>query len=261
MILLMDIGNTRLKLGVLKNGSAEFVTAIATGSATACEEGLRESIKALGEPVKLCAAVSVGRPAVNAMAQTVVTPAKILWIKPSAEAAGVKNAYPDPSQLGADRWVSMIGLACRFNAPHPPIVLASFGTATVVDTLSPDNEFIGGLILPGVTMMHESLARGTAKLPNAIGSSTSFPTNTASAITTGVLAAQVGAVMRQARLASKAYGQEAIICVTGGAWSAVASELKEATGSVSPLELPDIVLTGLGRLAELHDGTGLQALQ
>jgi type III pantothenate kinase len=249
MTLLIDIGNTRLKLAMLNNGLVQYLAAIATDCAATCQQSLNEMIKSLGSEIRSCVAVSVGRDEINHLVQSTLAPTAVKWIKPVAKAAGVKNGYPTPSQLGADRWVSMIGVAHHFALPHPPIVLASFGTATTIDTLSPDNEFLGGLILPGVTMMHESLARGTANLPNAPGSLASFPTSTVSAITSGIAAAQVGSILRQVQLAARTYGQDPIIGVTGGARSAVASELQDALGVIVPIELPHIVLHGLAALA------------
>ncbi len=252
MTLLIDVGNTRLKLAVLNNGVFQYLTAIATDCASRCQQSLNETIKSLGSEVRSCVAVSVGRDEINHLVQSTLAPTIVAWIKPVAKAAGVKNGYPEPAQLGADRWVGMVGVAHHFALPHPPVVLASFGTATTIDTLSPDNEFTGGLILPGVTMMHESLARGTANLPNAPGSLASFPTSTVSAITSGIAAAQVGAILRQVRLAERVYGQAPIVGVTGGARAAVASELTDVLGVIAPIELPHIVLNGLAALAHKH---------
>ena len=41
------------------------------------------------------------------------------------------------------------GVLSRLPGAHPPFLLASFGTATTIDTVGPDNVFAGGLILPG----------------------------------------------------------------------------------------------------------------
>lgn len=46
------------------------------------------------------------------------------------------NAYRNQAQLGADRWAAMLGLRMRLPAGHPPALLASFGTATTLDTLA-----------------------------------------------------------------------------------------------------------------------------
>ena len=257
MILLIDAGNTRVKIAVLQDKSMQFVTALNTSCPDTLQRDLKESIKTLGAIPNACTAVSVARGEINQSVQNALAGLSVRWVSPSQQAAGVINGYPDPSQLGADRWVSMIGLTRHFAKPHPPVVLASFGTATTVDTLSPSNEFKGGLILPGVTLMHRSLERGTANLPNAMGELADFPTNTISAITSGIAAAQVGAVARQVQIARQTYGQQPKVCVSGGAWLTVADELQCAlgttkTGSTAVLELPHIVLDGLSVLANSY---------
>ena len=63
----------------------------------------------------------------------------------------------------------------RLPGAHPPFLLASFGTATTIDTVGPDNVFAGGLILPGPAMMRNALAHGTANLPVADGASSPIP--------------------------------------------------------------------------------------
>lgn len=254
MTLLIDIGNTRVKLAVLRDGAVAFLQAIDTGNAQVLKDKLSQVIQTQNTPIHACIAVSVGHPEINQTVERVLAPIRIQWVRPSAAAAGVANGYPDPSQLGADRWVSMIGLTRHYSLPHRPIVLASFGTATTVDTLSPDNQFKGGLILPGVSMMHASLAHGTANLPNAVGALTPFPTDTVSAITSGIVAAQIGAVLRQVQLAHETYNQLPEVCVTGGAWLTVADELRRAHQTQSVKELPHVVLDGLGILASQAKG-------
>src|SRR5690606_33471938 len=117
-----------------------------------------------------------------------------LWVRGEPMAAGVRNAYQTPTQLGADRWVSMLGLAqhaLNHASPGGPLMLASFGTATTIDTLLPlpasaggDAQFVfeGGLILPGPALMGSSLATGTARLPRVEGPVCTYPLDTQQAI-------------------------------------------------------------------------------
>ena len=65
----------------------------------------------------------------------------------AAQHAGTDQRYRQPAQLGSDRWAA--AGVCRLPGAHPPFLLASFGTATTIDTVGPDNVFAGGLILPG----------------------------------------------------------------------------------------------------------------
>lgn len=249
MKILIDVGNTRLKLATLDGQSMTFVAAIAIESTEQLQRELQAAIRSRDIRAQTCVAVSVGSPEINLAVQAALAPTPVEWVSPSSQAAGVTNSYPDPSQLGADRWVAMIGLTRHFPQPHPPVVLASFGTATTVDTLGPENTFRGGLILPGVRLMQDALANGTARLPNATGTLAEFPTNTASAITSGIASAQVGAVMRQMDIARQAYEQPPLVCVTGGALPTIREELNRTIESASLHELAHVVLDGLAVLA------------
>jgi type III pantothenate kinase len=250
MKLLIDIGNSRIKLASYDEGAMQFISAIDTQSLPACQAALTQALEATIDKVAVCLVVSVGNSVINDLVSSVIGARPIRWIWPTVMAGNVKNGYPAPAQLGADRWVAMIGLTHHCPSPHPPLVLANFGTATTIDTLSADNEFKGGLILPGITMMRNALAQGTAQLPNTVGMLDDFPTNTASAITSGIAAAQVGALVRQIGLVRTTLGAEPKVFISGGARSTVAKEIERTLARVGAVhELPHVVLDGLGVLA------------
>jgi type III pantothenate kinase len=186
---------------------------------------------------------------------------EIRWIGSKAEAAGVRNAYDITSQLGADRWVSMIGLAQHTDQAA---LLASFGTATTIDTLGPRSTgkcprtFHGGLIFPGPALMRASLAAGTANLPEAQGSAAPFPTHTHQAIASGIAAAQAGALVRQWREGVDKFGLAPLVFSTGGGWDTIEDEAQRLLARAqADLGLPQQaiqwlatpVLDGLARLA------------
>jgi type III pantothenate kinase len=142
----------------------------------------------------------------------------------------------------------MLGLAARFKTAHPPLVLATFGTATTIDTLNPSNHFEGGLILPGPALMRQSLAQGTANLPLASGAGTDYPRQTLQAISTGVVAAQAGAVHRQCLTTQERFGVAPVLCVSGGGWPEVEQELRRLLGHLQIEVLANPVLDGLAYL-------------
>lgn len=118
------------------------------------------------------------------------------WLLAEPFRCGVRCAYEIPERLGADRWAAAIG---AWHAVKEACLIVSAGTATTVDLVREPGVFEGGLILPGLSMMRESLARGTAKLPLADGAFSLPPRRTHDAIETGCLLAQVGAVTEMAR--------------------------------------------------------------
>lgn len=257
MKLLLDIGNSRIKVGTVDQNGLTLYSAIDRSHLTGANPGLTDSkvkvplLSLLPSAASGCLASSVADPNFNRSVEQALAPMSVNWVTSGTAVAGVTNAYPDPSQLGVDRWVAMLGLRFHFGVEHPPIVLANFGTATTIDTLSPDNRFEGGLILPGITMMHDALARGTANLPRARGDIEAFPTSTVSAISSGVTAAQVGAVARQLTLVQRRFGQAPVLCVSGGACAAVLRDLSGDLPHVAIRELPHVVLEGLALLAQM----------
>lgn len=141
---------------------------------------------------------------------------------------------------------------------RPPLILASFGTATTIDTLGPDLVFRGGLIFPGPALMRSSLARGTANLPEADGDTAPYPVHTHQAISTGIAAAQAGAVLRQWLAGLDHYGEPPVLYSAGGGWPVVKDETaallartRERLGlTPAPIVwLPTPVLDGLALLA------------
>lgn len=157
------------------------------------------------------------------------------------EQCGVRNGYREPERLGSDRWAALI--AAR-RQEHGPCLVVSCGTATTVDALSVDGEFLGGLILPGLALMQRSLSSNTAQLGMERGTAQDFPRTTADAIRSGVLQATLGAVRHQFELLQARQG-EAVCLLTGGA----ADEL-QAHLDLPLVRVENLVLKGLQIIGE-----------
>jgi len=159
-----------------------------------------------------------------------------------AQQCGVTNAYDDPEQLGPDRWAALI--AAHTLIPGDCLVMC-MGTATTIDALTGRGAFLGGLILPGLDMMHSVLASKTARLGPERGQVVSFPHSTRDAITTGAVRATCGAIghMRE-EMQQLGYGDVTVVA-TGGAAPAFAPLCG------SPISVYDrLVLQGLVRIGE-----------
>ena len=163
------------------------------------------------------------------------------WASGARSQAGVFNRYDDPSQLGVDRWAALIG-ARRFCSDACVVVNA--GTATTIDALGAQGDFIGGIIVPGFDLMHESLAFNTARLSAQRGDFTPFPRMTRDAITSGAIQALCGAVERMRDAMMAAGHQKPELIFSGGAGELVARHMGR------PVRLVDkLVLEGLVRIA------------
>ena len=175
-------------------------------------------------------------------------------LTPSANQCGVVNGYRDPSQLGPDRWAAMLGAHALFLDQH--LLVCNLGTATTIDLLVANSggraRFAGGLILPGVEVMRRALARDTARLPLARGEVLDFATGTDDAITSGIAAAQSGAIARAVRHAQRRIAihdrerdeSSRLLCIlAGGGARTIAAHLDDF--DVAIRIVPDLVLRGL----------------
>jgi len=271
MIVLIDAGNTLVKFGWLDpdTGQREArVLALDHANLAALDDWLdrlaREPAAAVG--------VTVAHPGLAAQLQTLFRRRRceIRWIDSLSAAPGVRNAYDPAGQLGADRWVSLVGLSRHVAREpsaraEPALMLATFGTASTIDTLDPDDDagrgdrvFRGGVILPGPAVMRTALAGSTALLPDAEGSVADFPTHTLQAIATGIAAAQAGALARQWLAGLDRFGLAPRVFCAGGAWPLVETEARRLLARVqrqagvdpAPLEwLATPVLNGLAAMA------------
>jgi type III pantothenate kinase len=129
------------------------------------------------------------------LVELTVPESSLTWFRAQAECAGVRNAYAQPTQLGSDRFASLIGARHRYVGQR--LLVVTCGTATTIDALEADGTFIGGMILPGLATMATSLALNTALLPavDKADRTAVFADNTHDAIISGCLSAQVGAIM------------------------------------------------------------------
>ena len=266
MILLLDAGNSRLKLALLardETGGWQYASpadalahdTLATGLPAWLAERLPAAGTAAADAVTAALGVNVAGPVVAQRIADALAPygiAGIDWQVPGPQTLGLKNGYRTPAQLGADRWMGLVGIwtsiAASDTAPRPR-QLVNFGTATTIDTMSPDGTFVGGLIVPGWNLMRDALAQRTAQLPTAAGTILDFPTDTHDAITSGIAAAQAGAVLRQWLIARDRFGAEPALYITGGASAEVVAQIGQlltlAGVSASLQQVPHPVIDGL----------------
>ena len=163
------------------------------------------------------------------------------FVTATAAQCGVSNGYQQPERLGSDRWAALIG-AWRY--VQGACLVVNCGTATTVDALSAQGEFLGGLILPGVSLMQHSLATNAAQLMAEQGTLQDFPRNTADAIHSGMLRATLGAIRYQFDLLQARCGT--VRCLLGGGAAGVVQPHLDV-----PLERVDnLVLKGLQIIGE-----------
>lgn len=165
-----------------------------------------------------------------------------IWVKGQTKQCGVVNFYVDPCQLGPDRWAALIG-ANALSLGNCTVVC--MGTATTIDALTDKGDFLGGMILPGIELMHSLLNKNTARLGPERGETVSFPRTTPDAITSGAIRATCGAIEYMHNEMQKVGHGDVSVVVTGGAAPAFVSLYER-----SVLLRDQLVLEGLVRIGE-----------
>ena len=184
MLLVVDAGNTNVKLGLFRDAELLGQWRLATDTARVAEEFGIE-VRSVFERAKLNVAEVQGIaiasvvPPLNALLKSMaeslfkLTP---LFVDHTTE-TGLKLLYNPPSDLGADRIVDAAAAVAKFGAP---CIVVGCGTATTFNAINARREFIGGAISPGLMTCSDALFARAAKLPKVeferpekvIGSST-----------------------------------------------------------------------------------------
>ena len=76
---------------------------------------------------------------------------------------GLKIRYDDPRQVGSDRIVNSVAAHTKYGGN---LIVIDFGTATTINCVSAEGDFLGGAIAPGMKTSAAALFEHTAKLPN-----------------------------------------------------------------------------------------------
>ncbi|HOU53636.1 MAG TPA: type III pantothenate kinase [Myxococcota bacterium] len=86
----------------------------------------------------------------------------LLVVGPSTD-TGIAVRYEPPADVGADRVVNAV--AAHHRCPDCDVIVVDFGTATTFDAVTARGEYLGGVIVPGVTVSLDALFARTARLP------------------------------------------------------------------------------------------------
>ncbi len=198
MRLLIDAGNTRIKWALAESDNV-IGQWYSTGHATHTEtEKLKHAWS--DQTIRRVVISNVAGEEIASQLRKIlddfdVPNNAIYFFQAQQECAGVRNKYAQPTQLGSDRFASLVGARHRFFGER--LLVVTCGTATTIDALEADGTFLGGMILPGLGTMAASLAVNTALLPTvrATDRTRVFADNTQDAIISGCLSAQVGAIV------------------------------------------------------------------
>lgn len=160
--LLIDIGNSRIKLAIDDADGYEYLGAFTTNKITS-DEASSQFLNQLDFTPSNVYVSSVASASIEMEVRTAIADKwGLLPVFMSTQRAccGVKNGYSEPLQLGVDRWLAMLG--ARSLTKNSFIVIDA-GTAMTVDSVD-NGKHQGGLIVPGLTTMREGLVKNAAQL-------------------------------------------------------------------------------------------------
>lgn len=248
-VLLLDVGNSRLKWGVLDDGDIRRTGHISRTRIR--EQGLSVLTTKLPRRVDAVRASNVAGTSFATRLSGVIgmhCNADVHFARSEKRGWGVSNSYRQPRRLGVDRWVAMVG---AWAETQSACLIVDAGTAVTLDAIGDDGVHLGGQIIPGVETMLDSLSSATSDIPRVKAAAKPVPgelkmfgRNTAAAVREGAQNAVVGAVERAIRTL-QANGFDPTIILTGGGASRILGALEN-----TPLHRPNLVLHGLAHMLE-----------
>lgn len=252
MLLAVDVGNTNIVVGVIKDEEILFIERISTNR-------LKTELEYAIDIRTICDIHHIDRSTIDGGIISSVVPQisgvielaveKSLHIKPVkidvGMNTGIKILLDNPKELGTDRLADAVAAVAEYPTP---LIIIDMGTANTVSVISKDKEFIGGLIMPGVNVSIDALASRASQL---------------NGITIEDAKDLIGRNTRDCMKSGAVYGNAAMI---DGLIDRIESELGDkatviATGGLSKLIIPhchrdiirddNLLLKGLGLLYKL----------
>ncbi len=232
MLLVVDIGNSNIVIGVFKDGKLLRNWRVGTNKAGSCDEYgiiLLNLFKHSDIDQKNISGAIIS--CVVPSLQDIFTEAikKYLEIEPLAVSPGIKTGMPirynNPKEVGADRIVNAVG---AFEKYKKELIIIDFGTATTFDYVSADGEYLGGTITPGVMISLESLCEKASKLPRVelMKPKTVIGKDTVSSMQSGIFYGYVSLVNGMVEKIKKEMKSDPMVIATGGLASLISSSAK-----------------------------------
>jgi type III pantothenate kinase len=222
MLLVIDLGNTTLSLGLFNKGALTHHWRLSSDNSRTADEfglqflGLMEISGCRPENLEGIILSSVVPPITEWVLMACQDYLKItpLVVSPDLK-LNIKILYDNPYSVGADRIADAVAVQSRFGGPACVI---DFGTATTFNALNSNSEYLGGAILPGIGVAAESLVSRAAKLqpvelkapPSVIGR------NTIHAMQAGLIIGYVSLVEGMVDRFRKELGEKMLVVGTGG---------------------------------------------
>lgn len=233
----LDVGNSSAKWRLLVDGEVR-----ARGQYIAGDEASRDALLACTDSVDAIWVSSVAAPGAEAELHAMLQERWAVepWFARTPAVCGdLVNSYAEPSRMGVDRWLAMLGARARC---RERLCVIDVGSALTIDLVAADGRHEGGYIIPGPDLMERALLldTGRVRFDEAVDYALAPGRSTAQAVRHGIAVAQVGAV---AMALQQAGGRPALFFCGGGG-----AALRAGLGRGGELA-PDLVFEGLTVMA------------
>ena len=230
MLLVCDVGNTRIKTGIFEE---DILKEVKFHSSIQNVKEYLDDFK-INEAAVSSVVPSVTSDIINLIENKFsVTP---VYISKDSK-FNLKIEYDTPETLGIDRICAAEGAyhlykisdEAEFYNEKVFIIACDFGTASTINVVKYPGVFIGGTISPGLNMMFNALNEKTAQLPvTGVNDYSSFiGKSTRSSIASGVINASAGLIEKAITYLNEEYSAGKIkIYLTGGSAEIVAPYIK-----------------------------------
>jgi type III pantothenate kinase len=255
MLLVVDVGNTNVVLGIYDGPVLKAHWRLATDAKTTADEyGIlfTHLLASAGiVPAQTAGAMmSSVVPTLTATFETLIEQyfGQRPLIVTSESDTGLTIRYPHPKEIGSDR---LVNAAAAYHKYRRDLIIVDFGTATTFCAVTKEAEYLGGVIAPGLGISADALFARAAKLskveltrPKSV-----IGTDTASSIQSGLLFGYAGLVDTLVKRIEQELGRSCYVIATGGLSSVIAKE----TSSIQAVE-PLLTLEGLALLYRRASG-------
>lgn len=237
MILLVDVGNTNIVLGVQKDDDYIASWRISTDAKKTSDEYAIQVMQLFEQNnlnPKDIKGIIISSVVPNIMHSLENMVRKCFCIEPIIVGPGIKTGinikYDNPKEVGADRIVNAVA---AYEIYKKPMIIIDFGTATTFCAINGKGDYLGGCIVPGIKISSDALFERAAKLPRV---ELEVPKNiicknTISSMQSGIIYGYIGQVeyiVKKMKLEMKQdkYGIEPCVIATGGLAKLIAKETK-----------------------------------
>lgn len=234
MLLVIDIGNSNIVMGTYEGKNLMKHWRISTDSQkTGDEYGMliNDLFRYQGVSINDVSDIIISTVVPPLLVPFTKMCERYFKIKPLVVGPGIKTGikinYENPRSIGADRIVNAVG---AFEHYGGPLIVIDIGTATTIDVIADNGDFLGGVIAPGIVSAADSLVSATAKLPRIelVPPKSIICHNTISGMQAGIIYGYIGQIDEIVKRIRAEMGENwtAKVIATGGLAKMIARESK-----------------------------------